>query len=234
MGWMNNVFGGGMDNPAKGAQPYLDKMPGYADQYMQPLINQGNTAGGIAQQQYAAMAQDPSQFYNNMFKNYGQSDYSKFMSDQLGRTNSATAAQGGFSGTSGDINKQMETQNALLSQDWNQYFDQVSGLQNQGLQGEMSMYGTGANAASQAYGGMNQYAQLSAQNQFAGTQAQNASAGGMFGNIAGAVGLGAGLYGASGGLGDISGWFGGGGSGGGVGDSMGNAGNMAAMAAMFI
>lgn len=240
MGWMNNVFGGGYSNPADAAQPYLNKIPGYTDQYMNPYINIGQTAGNIAQQQYGAMASNPSQYFNSLYSGYETSPEYNFLSDQLKKTQNATAASGGFSGTANDINDQMSAQNALLDQNWDRYFNQVTGLQNTGLAGETGMYNTGFGASNNALNALQNYANASAQNQFGGTQASNAMSSGMLGTLLGATGAGLGLYGSA------NGWFGGNGSSGGlpsgffnsssgsgIGNSLGNAGNAAAFLSMF-
>lgn len=165
---------GGYNNPASSGQSYLDKIPGYVDTYMQPYINMGQTAGGIAQGQYAQMASDPTQFYNDIYDTYEPSSYYQYQSDQLGQEQANTAAAGGFSGTTNDQNAQMTTQNALLNQDWNQYLNQVLGIQGSGLQGEQQMYNTGFNASQGALRGMTDYANTSAGMQYKGAQNQNA------------------------------------------------------------
>jgi hypothetical protein len=180
MGWYDDAMGavglGGDDyqNPADSASPYLEAIPGYVDKYMNPYIDMGQTAGGIAQNQYAQMASDPTGYYNSIYDSYNQSDYEKYMSDQLAKTQQNTAAAGGFSGTQNDVNQQMTTQNALLSQDWNKYLEQVMGIQGGGLQGEQKMYNTGYNASTNALQGMTGYANSMAGLNYKGTQNQNA------------------------------------------------------------
>lgn len=181
MSWLDpvtNAIGvtdtNGYNNPATSGQSYLDKVPGYVDTYMQPYINMGQTAGGIAQGQYSQMASDPSAYYNNIYSSYEPSDYYQYQSDQLGQEQANTAAAGGFSGTTNDQNSQMTTQNALLNNDWNQYLNSVLGIQNTGLAGEQAMYNTGFDASQGALRGMTDYANTSAGMQYKGTQNQNA------------------------------------------------------------
>ena len=164
----------GYNNPASAGQAYLDKIPGYVDQYMQPYINMGQTAGGIAQEQYAKMASDPTGYYNDIYATYEPSDYYAYQSDQLAKTQGNTAAAGGFSGTYNDQNAQMETQNALMNQDWDKYLNQVLGIQGGGLEGEQKMYQTGFGASSEALKGLTGYANSSAGLGYKSTQNQNA------------------------------------------------------------
>ncbi len=206
MGWMNDIFGGGYDNPADAAQPYLDKIPGYADQAYNPYIQMGQTAGNIAQDQYGQMASDPTAFYNNIYDSYQPSDNYQYQSDQLGKAQSNSAAAGGFSGTNNDQDSQMTTQNALMDQDWNNYLAQVLGIQSGGLQGEQQMYNTGAQASNQWANMMNGYANGSAGNQAMGVQNENQMANstlGMLGQVGGMTAgymLGGPVGGAAGGM----------------------------------
>lgn len=202
MGWMNDVFGGAYDNPADSAQPYLDKIPGYVDQYMQPYIDMGMEAGNIAQDQYAKWVTDPYGAYNEAYSNYNQSPYSQYQSDQMHQAATNSAASGGYAGTEYDYQKQMELENALIDNDFSKYMDYILGMQKSGLAGEQQMYNTGYGASSNALATDAAYANASANNQFQGTQAQNQGAAGMLGMLAQAGGLAAGLgmYGPVGGL----------------------------------
>lgn len=193
MGWMNDVFGGGFSNPANAAQSYLDKIPGYTNQYMQPYIDTGMEAGNIAQDQYSKWVQDPYGSYNEIFSNYNTSPWYDYQSDQMREAASNSAAAGGYAGTEADYNNQMETENALLNKDFDNYMNYILGMQNQGMQGEQQMYNTGFNASNNALNSMNNYATQSAANQFGGTQSSNAMSSGMMGNLMQLGGLGLGF-----------------------------------------
>lgn len=200
MGWMNDVFGGGYSNPADAAQPYLDKIPGYVDQYEQPYIDTGLQAGNIAQQQYALMASNPSGYYNSLYGGYNTSPEAQYQSDQMSKAQSNSAAAGGFSGTEYDYDQQMAAQNAISQEDWEKYLNDVLGIQTTGLGGEQKMYQTGYNASQNALQGDIGYANASAANQFGGTQASNAMSSGMLGMLGQSAGLGAGMYALGGGF----------------------------------
>lgn len=204
MGWMNDVFGGSYSNPADASQPYLDKIPDYVTQYMQPYINIGQTAGNIAQDQYAKLASDPYAVYNEAYTNYNSSPWYNYQSDQMQKAAQNSAAAGGYAGTEADYTKQMAVQNALLDEDFSKYLNYIMQLQNTGLAGEQQMYNTGYGASSQSLNDMINYATASANNQFQGVNAQNQMAGGLLGGITSAAGLGYGLS-SLGGMGSISG-----------------------------
>jgi hypothetical protein len=204
---MNDVFGGSYDNPADSAQPYLDKIPGYIDKYMDPYINMGQQAGNVAQEQYAKLASNPAAYYQDIYSGYNQSPSYQYQSDQMSKAAENSAAAGGYAGTEADYSKQMEINNALMDQDFSKYMNYIMQLQNTGLQGEQQMYNTGYGASTQALNGMTGYANNSANNQFQGTQAENQMsnamlsmlmqgggmlAGGMMGGGSGMLGAGAG------------------------------------------
>jgi len=172
MSFYDSMFGSS-SNPYDAAKPYLNQMPSYIDKYMNPYINMGQTAGNIAQTQYGQMAQDPSAYYNSIFQSYEPSDYYKYMSDQLGKTQSATAAAGGFSGTESDINNQMTTKNALMSKDWQDYLNNLLNIQGTGLQGEQQMYTTGYGASNNALDQYMKYLMGSAGMAYGSTNYQN-------------------------------------------------------------
>lgn len=201
---MNDVFGGSYDNPADSAQPYLDKIPGYVDQYMQPYIDMGQEAGGIAQDQYAQWVQDPYGSYNEIYSNYNASPWYDYQSDQMQKAATSSAASGGMAGTEQDYTHQMEVNNALMDKDFSQYMDYILGMQKSGLAGEQQMYNTGFNASGQALQGDIGYANASAANQFGGTQASNAMSSGMLGMLGKTAGLGMGMAGLGGMFGGAS------------------------------
>lgn len=174
MSWFSSMMNGGSyTNPADAAMPYLEEVGGWVDQYYNPYIETGLEAGGIAQDQYAAMASDPGQFYDDIYSDYDQSDWYKYNSDMMGETASNTAAAGGYSGTDTDIMKQTELQNALLSKDFQQYLQNYMAIQGQGLQGEQQMYTTGYGASNQAANAMIQNSNAKAGLSYAGTANQN-------------------------------------------------------------
>lgn len=201
MSWVSSFMGGdsGFSNPADAGMPYLEKVPGYVDQYMNPYINMGQEAGNIAQQQYAQMAGDPTQYYNDIYDQYDVSPYAEFQQDQMTEAAGNSAAAGGFAGTESDIQKQSELTNAILSQDWQQYLQQILGIQGMGLNGEQQMYQTGYGASSQALNTNAQNATQEAGMAYGGQQSQNsynaATANGLMSSLFGAAGLGAYLYG---------------------------------------
>lgn len=207
MAWMNDLFGGSYENPADAAQPYLNKIPGYVTQYMNPYIQQGQAAGDIAQQQYAQLASDPYSFYNQTYANYNESPYYQYQSEQMQKAAENSAGAGGYTGTEADYSKQMEINNALMDQDFSKYMNYIMQLQNTGLQGEQQMYNTGYNASTQSLNDMMNYATASAGNQFQGANASNQMSAGMLGGLMKAAGLGYGLYslGGLGGLGATAG-----------------------------
>lgn len=182
MGWINSVtdpvmgavgLSSDYDNPANAAQPYLDKIPGYADQAFNPYIERGATAGDINSQQYALMASNPSGYYDSLYAGYDQSPTYNYQSDQMQKAYDNSASAGGYSGTEYDYQQQMAGQNSLQQEDWERYLQDVLGIQGTGLQGNQQMYNTGFKASNGWADMMNGYANASAGNQAMGVQNQN-------------------------------------------------------------
>ena len=193
MGWMNDLFGGSYDNPADSAQEYLDKIPSYVSQYMDPFIQRGEEAGGIAQDQYSQWVTEPYAAYDEAYAQYNQSPWSQYESDQMQQAATSSAAAGGYAGTEQDINRQMETEQALLDKDFGNYMNYILGMQKAGLAGEQQMYNLGYGASNTALQDMMKYAGASAKNQFGGTTIDNQMSAGVLGGLAQLGGIGAGL-----------------------------------------
>lgn len=152
MSWMSKAFGGGSSysNPADAAMPYLEEVPGYVDEYYNPYITMGQTAGNTAQGQYQKMATDPAAFANELMASYEPSEWYNYQSDQMTDQAAASAAAGGFTGTEQDMQNQNEMIQGLSSKDMQTWMNYVMQLLGGGLQGEQAMYNTGYNASNQA------------------------------------------------------------------------------------
>ena len=149
MSWLSSLASGSpsYQNPADAAMPYLNQVPDYVHQYYDPYISNGLSAGQTNMSVYGSMASNPQQYYNNLYSGYNVSPYAQYQSDQMQKAATSAAASGGYAGTDSDIARQEEEQNAILSNDWNQYLSQVLGIQNTGLAGNQQMYNTGFNAS---------------------------------------------------------------------------------------
>lgn len=176
MSWLSSSFGGGgsYTNPADVAMPYLDEVPGQIDKYYNNYIGRGRLAGNTAQRQLGQMTRNPTDYYNDIYSDYEVSPYSEYQTEQMLDAAGNSAASGGFSGTENDQQNQMEIVNAMLSKDWQQYLDNILGIQKTGLGGEMSMYNTGFGASSAAQGANQKNSMEQAGLAYAGQANENA------------------------------------------------------------
>ena len=163
----------GFKNPAKKAQPYLEKIAPMAKEQYNPYIERGQEAGNQAYGQYQQMAGNPSNFLNDLLAGYTPSKGFDFKKNQALGAMRNSAAAGGFAGSEADQTRQGELANSLASQDMYEWLDRVLGQHGQGLQGlsglqQQGFQGSGAltDILGQTYGNQGQLA-------FQGQHAQN-------------------------------------------------------------
>ena len=135
-------------NPAKSAMPYLNQVPGVAQQQLNPYIQQGQQAGNQAQGVYSEMTGNPSDFYNKLMGNYSLSKGYQHKLDQGSRALRGSAAAGGFAGTPRHQQEQGELLNRIMSQGEGEYMDRIMQILGGGLQGQ-------ENAMTRGYGANN-------------------------------------------------------------------------------
>lgn len=148
-GALGGMFG---KNPADAASPYMDQAGDHIrDYYNQATgyLNPYNDAGKGALDQYSNMVApmaNPQEFYNNMMSGFQLSPAQKFAQQQGLDAISNNMAMRGLSG-SGSMAKALEdyAQNNT-AQAQQQYFNNLSGIYNQGLQGYGNLMNQGFNA----------------------------------------------------------------------------------------
>lgn len=136
-GGLFNLFGGGdYKNPADAAMPYLNQIPGVGHQYYDPWINQGLGAAGQSQGVYNQMTNNPNDYYNKIAAGYKQSPGYQFKLQQgLGAAGNA-AAFGGMAGSPQHQQQAAGIAEGYANQDFNDYLNQVLGINKTGLQGQ--------------------------------------------------------------------------------------------------
>lgn len=143
-------FGGGSqsyDNPADSAMPYLEEIPGTVTPYYNPYIKLGQGAARTSAPIYYQRATDPNAAYEQLTAGYEPSAQYQYNQQQAMAQQQAAANSGGFAGTSYDQANQAATNQGLLSQDEQQYYNNQLGLQNSGLNAGMDYYNTGYQAS---------------------------------------------------------------------------------------
>ncbi len=129
-------------------QDRLNQISGVGKQYYEPYIGQGQEAGNRANQEYSNMLDDPSGLINAIMQSYQPSTGYQFKEDRLKRSAANTSAAGGFAGTQYDADNQTALVNSLLSEDMQQYLQNVMGVHGQGLAGKELVAGRGYDASS--------------------------------------------------------------------------------------
>ncbi len=205
MSILSKLFGGGT-NPATGASPYLNQIPGVGHNTYDEYISQGKTAGQNTQGQYEGMMNDPTGFINKLMEAYKPSEGYQFQQGQLMKQMGNAAAQGGIAGTPMDQMNQAQGTQGLLSQDMQQFLTNALGRYDTGLQGEQGIANRGYDASGKLNdmlgSNLNQQGNLG----FQGVQQQNQNQAGLFKALAQALGM----LGGGGGLGGLAGLAGGG------------------------
>lgn len=135
MGFLDILTGGTRKNAADSAMPYLNQVAGIGQQNYAPYNQQGQNAfqqaGGI----YGQQASDPAAFLEKLRNSYSMSGgYQMKMQDALKAAQGASAA-GGYAGNPEDIKYQMGLAQNIGDLGFQDYYNQVTGLQNTGLQG---------------------------------------------------------------------------------------------------
>lgn len=209
MGLLDSIFGGKGSSPRDSANQYLNQIPGVAHQGYDDYVNQGKDASGRTKAAYESMMNDPTGFINKIMEQYKNSEAYGFKKDALTKEMGNTAALGGFAGTNYDQMNQAAGVQGLLSQDMQEFLQNVLGRYDKGLKGEEGVANRGYNATGQLTdtltGGLNQQGGLAFQDQQQKNQNKNdlwhmfgkalgAGAGAFFGGVPGAK-VGAGLFG---------------------------------------
>lgn len=140
-------FRGNYDNPADAGMEYINQIPGMANSTYGPYRNAGLAAGAAIGPQYYRMATNPQGYYNDIMDDYQESPNYQFNYDQGIKQMQGDAAAGGYTGTEYDQRRQAEFEQGLLSQDQQQYFNNVTRSQQYGLQGGHQFYNTGYQAS---------------------------------------------------------------------------------------
>lgn len=137
-------------NPADVAMPYLNQIPGIAQQNLGPWQEQGQQAQQTNQPIYNKMANDPADFLNQLQASYSPSKGYQFKQSQLQKAYEGQAAAGGYANTPQAHAAQQQLMNDLLSGDMGEYLNRALSVQQTGLQGNENVATRGFGAATDA------------------------------------------------------------------------------------
>lgn len=134
-------------NPADAGMEYLNQVPGVGKEYFNPFIDRGKRSGDILEGRYDAMANNPTDYLDQIMSKYRPSSGYDFKQKQMQRAAGNTAAAGGFRGTEADQQNSAQMIQDLLGSDMQQYLGNVLGIEGAGLQGHQGFQGQGYDAA---------------------------------------------------------------------------------------
>ena len=133
------LFGSRRDNPANAARPYLDQAMNTQTQY----VNRGQGASDQLYDQQSRMAADPNAYYNEIAKNYQQSDnFKQQLAEGLGAAGNSAAA-GGMRGSPMDQDYSAKLAAHLQGEDFQKWYQNVMGIHSQGQAGQQHTADTG-------------------------------------------------------------------------------------------
>ena len=187
MSFFGNLFGG-YKNPANSAQPYLNQIPGQANQYNQPFYNAGTAAIPKLQGQYDDLLNNPGGKLNDIGQNFQQSPGFNFALQKALEGGNRAAAAGGMAGSPSHEAQNMGLATDLANQDYYNWLQGATGLYGQGLTGEQGMMNNGQNAGNNMANMIAQQLAQQAQYAYAGQQNQNQQNNSMWGNIFNGIG----------------------------------------------
>lgn len=144
-GELGKLFGG--KNPADKANQYIEQIPDIARQYYNPYIERGNKAYEEYDPVISGMTQDPTSYLNKILEGYEPSKGYETKRDEMLRAARNTAAAGGMAGSNQDVSLGTTIVDSLLSQDMQQWLQNVLGIQKTGLAGEQNLMNQGFQAS---------------------------------------------------------------------------------------
>lgn len=139
---LGGIFGGlfGKD-PYKGASKEYEKYANRAANYQNPFYNAGKGALGDFENYLKGM-KDPSEFLNNLMKNYKESDYTKNLQNESERLGINAASASGLIGSTPFLKQQQKNAGEIAQGGMNDWLTNALGINSQyggGLEKLMGM-----------------------------------------------------------------------------------------------
>ena len=172
-------------NPSDAANPSMNKIPGYLQQYLIPYIQAGQNESPQLQQQYGNLMNNPGQTVNAIGSQYHQSPGFNFAMQQALQGSNHAAAAGGMAGSPQHEQQNMGVATGLANQDYNQWLTNALGEYNTGLSGAQGMYNTGAQTGTTMGEDMAGFLAQKAKLAYEGANSENEHQGGGWGSLLG-------------------------------------------------
>lgn len=174
-------------DPSKGAQKYLDQVPGVMKPYYDPWINAGREALPKLQGEYGEMMSDPGAIIARLAAGYKESPGYQYKLGQGEQAITNAQASGGMLGTPQHQQEAGQLAENLSSEDFDKYLQEVLGLFGGGLQGTAGLSDTGFKGSSDLATNLATALMNQAGLSYAGQASRNKNTGDLLGGFLGAA-----------------------------------------------
>lgn len=185
-GLASNLFGDPGEAYRQGQQAYAPWIKQASDVY-NPFYQGGVSAGG----KYAAgldKMSDPSKYLNDLMGNYRESDYAKYLQDQVGKAGINAASASGLVGSTPYLQQAQQNAAGIASKDMQQWLANALGINRDYLTGQSDIYGKGLQAAGGMSNVFTQRAQDEAKMAYGREAADQSRQGGLLGSLGNIIG----------------------------------------------
>lgn len=147
MSFFGNLFGTDHSGERQ-AEQYLGQIPGTYHQYLDPYIKGGQQDYGLLQKQFQQMMQQPGQQLAGLGAGFQSDPGYQFQVQQALNAANQAAAAGGMAGSPAAQQHAEDIAQQMANRGYQQYLQNVMGLQSQGLQGVGGLEAQGFQASS--------------------------------------------------------------------------------------
>ena len=143
---LGGIFGGLFGkNPYKNAMKEYERGANQAAGYQNPFFQAGTGALGDFQNYLKGM-KDPSEFLNNLMKNYKESDYTKNLQNESERSGINAASASGLTGSTPFLKQQQKNAGEIAQGGMNDWLKQALGINSEYGGGLEKLIGGGQQA----------------------------------------------------------------------------------------
>lgn len=188
MGFFDKIFGGGYENPAEAAQPYLSQIPGATSKYFEPYVQAGQRALPKLESEYGGLLEHPGMQLNEIGSQFHESPGFKFALQQALQSAGNAAAAGGMAGSPMHEQQNMGIATNLGNQEYYNWLNPALNLYTRGLGGMEGLASGGLQAGGSLADMIAQTLAQQAQLAYTGSQNENEARSSRMANIGKGIG----------------------------------------------
>ena len=195
--FVSDLFGhgGGGSNPAEAGTPYYNQAKEAIGEGYNKYIGQGDEAYKVLSDIFKQYTSNPEEVINKIMGNYKPSEGYQYKLNQGLNTARNAAAAGGYVGNPDDIGHQVDIEGRLMSDDMQQWLNNVLGIKNQGIAGQGEFYNKGYQASTGKASDLSNIYGTEAQNAISGAREQKTQQQKLFDRLMSLTGFGQGGFG---------------------------------------